>query len=297
MISFSHLGDPNYGRLGNQLFQIAATIAIARANKQEFVFPEWKYHSYFENTLPVGQNRNAAIYYQKSKHFYEVRIGNSDTDLRGFFSCADFFSSSREEVRYYLKPKTLIISDLKRKYEHIFSRKTCSLHIRRGDFLKYQLQYPPIEDSYYFNAFKEFDEETLFVVFSDDIEYCKSKFIGDKFVFIENEIDIIDMFLMSMCDNHILSNSTFCWWGAWLNENFAKKIIAPRQWFGPGHAINYKRLTKEITKDFITIKSNKEYNILEGGVIYLIYHIKLFFMHKLKKIIPQKIRSSLRSKL
>ena len=73
----------------------------------------------------------------------------------------------------------------------------------------------------------------IFVVFSDDIKWCKENFIGNNFYFVENEKDYIEMYLMSSCNNNIISNSSFSWWSAWINENENKKIIGPKNWFGP----------------------------------------------------------------
>lgn len=291
MVSFSLLGTPGYGRLGNQLFQISATIAIAKKNKQNFVFPEWIYSQYFENALPTGENPNPTICYQKQKHFYEINLGPGNWDLRGFFSSSFFFDFARSDVRHYLTPKKEIIETLKEKYINLFSKKTCSIHVRKGDFLKLELQYPEISDHFFESAISEFDKDTLFIIFSDDINYCKKKFLGEKFVFIENEKDIIDLFLMSMCDNHIICNSTFSWWGAWLNQNESKKIIAPAQWFGPAHSMQYQKLSKEITDGFITIdNTNKKYSSIEGISVYILYHLKHFLRYKVKNIIPKAIR-------
>jgi hypothetical protein len=73
-----------------------------------------------------------------------------------------------------------------------------------------------------------------FYVFSDDIEWCKN-FFSDilDFEFISGNNEIRDLYLMSSCENNIIANSSFSWWGAWLNKNPNKKVIAPSVWFGP----------------------------------------------------------------
>ena len=76
-----------------------------------------------------------------------------------------------------------------------------------------------------------------YIIFSDDIEYSKQNFLGDKFIFVEDK-DYIELFLMSMCKHNIISSSSFSWWGAWLNKNENMKVIAPMKWFGridPGY--------------------------------------------------------------
>jgi len=86
---------------------------------------------------------------------------------------------------------------------------------------------------YYIKAMERLKDKTdVFVVFSDDIEWCKQNF--SNAVFIENEKDYVEVYLMSLCDNHIISNSSFSWWGAWMNKNENKTVIGPQIWFGPG---------------------------------------------------------------
>jgi len=73
------------------------------------------------------------------------------------------------------------------------------------------------------------------VIFSDDIEYCQQNFKDEKYVFV-HESDYYDMLLMSMCNHNIIANSSFSWWGAFLNKNENKTVIAPENWFGPHYA-------------------------------------------------------------
>ena len=102
--------------------------------------------------------------------------------------------------------------------------------------------HPACNLGYYKEAIKLMDVNK-FIVFSDDMSWCKENFVGDEFIFMENNSDYIDLWLMSLCDNNIIANSSFSWWGAWLNQNPNKKVIAPKKWFGP--AINHN------TKDLI----------------------------------------------
>ena len=71
-----------------------------------------------------------------------------------------------------------------------------------------------------------------YLIFSDDLEWCKENFdfIENK-VIIEGNTDYQDLYLMSLCKNNIICNSTFSWWGAWLNKNDKKIVIAPEKWF------------------------------------------------------------------
>jgi len=118
------------------------------------------------------------------------------------------------------------------KYKNIISN-SVSIHVRRGDYLNKYDKHPVQDINYYNLAMKYFRDYKKFIIFSDDIEWCKTNFIGDQFIFIEGEHDYIDLWLMSLCDHNIIANSSFSWWGAWLNQNINKKVIAPKNWFGP----------------------------------------------------------------
>jgi hypothetical protein len=73
------------------------------------------------------------------------------------------------------------------------------------------------------------------MVFSDDIEWCKENLQLENSTFVSTDSDYVDLCLMSMCNHHIIANSSFSWWGAWLNKNKDKKVVAPNQWFGSAY--------------------------------------------------------------
>ena len=119
------------------------------------------------------------------------------------------------------------------KYKSLFNKNTVSLHIRRGDYVNLSDHHLLLDISYYKNAVNMFKNIEKVVVFSDDIEWCKENLDIKNTEFIENETDIVDLYLMSQCTHNIIANSSFSWWGAWLNKNDNKKVIAPKKWFGP----------------------------------------------------------------
>lgn len=111
-----------------------------------------------------------------------------------------------------------------------------SLHVRRGDYLHEEGLGNICDLNYYQSAINYITNKINyphFFVFSDDIQWCKSKFKGDNFTFIDWNIgdeSYIDMQLMSNCKHNIIANSSFSWWGAWLNQHPEKYIIAPSKW-------------------------------------------------------------------
>jgi len=110
------------------------------------------------------------------------------------------------------------------------------LHVRRGDYLQLPTHHPTCTIDYYHKALANFDGKVL--VFSDDIDWCRKTFQDPRFEFVKGNLDYIDLYLMSMCKNNIIANSSFSWWAAWLNDNKDKKVIAPKKWFGPAISHN-----------------------------------------------------------
>lgn len=124
--------------------------------------------------------------------------------------------------------------------ELITNKRAVSCHVRRGDYLKDSL-YGVCTSEYYVKAIDEINKKVspdLYCVFSDDIKWCKEnlgEIIGkDKeIVFVDwnkGENSFRDMQLMSLCNHNIIANSSFSWWGAWLNNHEDKVVIAPSVW-------------------------------------------------------------------
>lgn len=115
-----------------------------------------------------------------------------------------------------------------------------SLHVRRGDYIKnprVEKEFGPCSLDYYRKAMAEV-EKTLpsptYFIFSDDLPWVKANLpVGDKAVFVNGKdmTDVEDLMLMSMCQHNIIANSSFSWWGAWLNKNPDKIVVAPTPWF------------------------------------------------------------------
>jgi hypothetical protein len=84
---------------------------------------------------------------------------------------------------------------------------------------------------------KKVGMDKKFLIFSDDIQWCKQNFPEMKnFVYIEGQKDYEDFLLMSLCNHNIICNSSFSWWAAWINQNSNKIVIAPKKWFGPAYS-------------------------------------------------------------
>lgn len=226
------------GRLGNNLFQIAVAVSYAKRISAVSVFSPWRYSKVFSNNLDFinGEKlKNYHMYEEKGFQYSPIEIPSSfdRIKLSGYFQSEKYFDETL--VREVFTPRKDLIRYLREKYD---LNNSVSVHVRRGDYLGLQDYHPVQNMDYYQEAFSYF-QDSKFYVFSDDIDWCKNNFKGN-FVFIDKQDDYLDMFLMSLCNHHIIANSSFSWWGAWLNKNKDKRVIMPKKWFGPSanHDIN-----------------------------------------------------------
>ena len=121
----------------------------------------------------------------------------------------------------------------------IKSRKfTCSVHVRRGDYLRANNKHHGLCSMSYYRKAMDYMKSNIsiqvnFFIFSDDIQWAKNNFADDNIIFVsgeENDKPYEEMYLMSLCQGNILANSTFSWWAAVLNENVDKKVVSPKEW-------------------------------------------------------------------
>ena len=228
MITFRDLN--NWGRFGNQLFYIASTIGIAERQGYNFGFPEWKYQQWFEFPLPIMESTMGN--YSEPFFKYDEVVCADNTNLSGYFQSDKYFNHCDDLVEYYFQFKKEVVEKIKNKYEHILDGNTCAVHVRRGDYVNNK-NHPVLDINYYRKAFNKMGN-CRFLVFSDDIDWCKQTM--GNLLFIERGNEVEDFILMSLCKNFIIANSSYSWWAAWLSKNKDKKIIAPYKWFGSGLA-------------------------------------------------------------
>lgn len=220
------------GRLGNQLFQVAATIGTATNHQRAYVFPEWPYNNWLDSPVPTGSIPDCVEYNEPNFSFNAIILDNRNWTLHGYFQSEKYFKHCEELIRSHFKLNKVAADKV---MDIGANDKTVSIHVRRGDYLELQNYHPIQPISYYTNALDLVKTRTQIdrvLVFSDDIQWCKLE-LGISADFVYGDHDIIDMFIMASCGHHIISNSSFSWWGAWLNPAPEKIVIAPARWFGP----------------------------------------------------------------
>lgn len=162
---------------------------------------------------------------------------NKDYYLRGLWQTESYFLDVKEEVKKAFSFKNVNLE----KYNAILADKcNVGMHVRRGDYISNE-KYKKIlgnvcNEKYYQEAINMLDMNQRYnlLVFSDDINWVKNnfKFLNEYNVeFISGNTDEEDLYLMSKCHHNIIANSTFSWWGAYLNSSINKQVIAPSKWF------------------------------------------------------------------
>lgn len=266
MISFNQLG--NLGRLGNQMFQYATIKGIAKNRGYDFIVSPLNYfgvsdpnvrstsdniYSTFELESAKQGTQSVSIVKESGFAFDQNLFDTcaDNVDLYGYFQSEKYFEHIKDEVKKDFTFKDYIKVPTKKQFQEVFGDEdVISLHVRRGDYVNNK-EHPTPSLNYYYKALEQLDSELSVMVFSDDIEWCKEQtiFSGDRFLFSEDNIAGVDLYLQSLCKYHIIANSSFSWWGAWLADS--KKTIAPQKWFGGNCS---KNETKDLyLKEWCTI--------------------------------------------
>lgn len=192
--------------------------------------------------------RRDLSYREASCNFDPEVLRREPTLLLGYFQSEQYFADIKEQVREAFRfqgtdaktPGLFLPAEQQELLSEIRGSEAVSVHIRRGDYLSAQNQalFGGIcDDAYYERALAEMKRrlpEAVFFFFSNDTEWVKERYRGENCVVVEGngeDAGFRDLFLMSRCRHHIMANSSFSWWGAWLDENPDKIVIAPKKWF------------------------------------------------------------------
>ena len=253
----------NKGDLGNQLFKYAVIRKYSRKYGVPVLLPEPNAHRLSELNIKceyyakhilelysINKYKERQFHYDASTLSYAKK-----KDFYGFFQTEKYFKDIRHilqneiQLADHKKEKKAIenINSIKRDFP---GKEIVSIHVRRGDYIPSKkwysdgitnyspdrhLKFPLLTVGYFQSAAARF-QNAVFLVFSDtsqDIEWCKENLDIKDTIYAHNE-DLIDFKMMQFSDHNIISNSSFSWWAAWLNNNPDKRVISPREedWFG-----------------------------------------------------------------
>lgn len=235
------------GRLGNQLWQIASTVGVAALRREDVSFPAWDYAPYFSVPAEFFSNESGVDVRDCVPHL----TPNAATYLQDH----NLFSHMASQIQVWFHP-SLIAQETIETCEafHRLRKPVLSVHVRRGDnvpgadpgVVDKHLYHPMPTLDYYQRAIAMYDGAYRSVaVFSDDPAWCAENIPGDYHHFGQSRTkehlpeyvtepfnDWLDLFLMALCTaGHVVSNSTYGWWGAFLADD--ESPIVPKPWFGP----------------------------------------------------------------
>jgi len=243
VITFKKLG--RLGNLGNQLHQIASLIGFAEKYNCELVLPEWRYGQYFPNLPKLAQIVEAEVAIEEPHYHYTPEFWDTyaetfrtkNVDISGWLQSEKYWEHCKKKVFNTLSVQEEIVKHVKEKFAEALKKNTIAISIRRGDFVTNPNHYLlPIH--FYLNAllkyFPEYKASNI-IIFSDDFQYCKMEIKALPNIYFAAGLNAIEQLcLMSLCNDFIISNSTFSWWGAILGEKEGTAVIrSPHYLEGP----------------------------------------------------------------
>jgi len=242
-----------FAGLGNQMFQVATGYTTAKTQRKEFHVNNIlkNGHSdinYFENVFrkcSINTSTTCNIFKEPEHDFtkrLDIPLLSSDITIQGYFQNEDYFIHNRNDILelFSIEPHREIY--INNKYPHL--NKGVFIHYRRGDYLLYP-EYNITNDEYYKRGIAiilEKHPDAIFHICSDDLLYCRKldyiNIFGEKVVYVEED-EINCLYIMSKCHyGGIGANSSFSWWGGWLNQNMNKNVIYPDMWKGDRKDLN-----------------------------------------------------------
>lgn len=184
--------------------------------------------------------KNTQHIFEKRLFFFQKEILKLQGDfyLDGYWQNPNYFTAIRNTLIQELQLKESSVGD--EIIESITNNQSVSIHVRRGDYISNKHNrriYYELPIDYYKLAIaylKTKIESPIFYIFSDDVTWCQQNISSDvnlDFIYPKSRSCYDDFHLMSKCKHHIIANSTFSWWAAWLNTNLEKIVISPEKWF------------------------------------------------------------------
>lgn len=259
------------GGIGNQMFQYAAskaqanrlgtglyldkthfqTTPLGKKNlrqyeldvfniKESFKSPAFHWVKKYLKTAKVyaGFDTFKEKHVHVHQDFFDIK---DNTYIEGFFQSEKYFKEFEKEIRKDLTFRTELQDDNQSLFKKIKTVNAISLHVRRGDYVsnsETNQTHGVCSLEYYQKAISKIESKVstpYFFLFSDEPEWVQQNLkLTHPFKIVnhnEGENSFEDMRLMSNCQHHIIANSSFSWWGAWLNNNKNKIVIAPKEWF------------------------------------------------------------------
>lgn len=224
------------------MYQTAATIQVAEQLNTDFVLPTKSHAGHYGNISPDMSGFSYEFKFQDvtlPNKFNQPTFGytpvdlKDNTELHGFYQAHQYFDNIRDKlINKYFKFKDEVIAEAAK---HPITENCLGISVRRGDYIQLQHNHCVLSQKFYQDSLRLMTDIDRVFFFSDDIPWCRSNCFwseedSDLISFVEDN-KFVQMYMMTQMKNLILSNSTFAWWGGYLN-NKGGTIIIPDPWFG-----------------------------------------------------------------
>lgn len=245
------------GRLGNNLFEIAAAKSISDdillycpSDYAENMILKYKNTLFKDFNIAKKLPNDIEIYREPSYEYKKINI-NSEKNmlLKGYYQSYKYLDKQKI-YKLFSIPESVKV-DIQTRYSKVLEKETVCINVRRGDYLQLPHRHPFCGKSFFSNAMKIFQNKDVnFLVSSDDIKWCKNNIKGNNVFYVENSYPLMDLYVQTICQHNIISNSSFSWWGAYLNPNPNKIVVAPQRWYGMALRLNTQDL---LPKEYIIL--------------------------------------------
>jgi Glycosyl transferase family 11 len=257
------------GGLGNQLFQYAFGRALSSEHKVPLFFNKSdldcgrRHYALDSFNVSVKFKAPGAItHFRETQFNYDPQVHTADTNAYfvGYWQTEKYFHTMATTLRQEITLKTQVSTKTAEVGRQILlSPESTFVHVRRSDYLTPHTSayHGNLTMDYYLSAMKYINDETTSVanyfVFSDDPSWCRQNFPDCQIVDhnLGKGEEVEDLYLMSLCKNAIIANSSFSWWGAWLGDTKPDRIcIGPKKWFSGANLNTEDILPKRwVTRD------------------------------------------------
>lgn len=231
------------GRTGNLMFQVAHAFTKALDYDRQFVIASEEastkhlqsniFRKFDFRIEKIPANNNDYIWGPFTYGAVNKPYEDKPTVYAGWYQSEKFFGDYKNTIRDVFYPTEEFIIKAKKEYLFLETEVVAAINVRRGDYLTQPTRHPVISKEYIDIAVSYLPEHSIKLIVSDDINWCKNNLNYNNSIFVENYYDADALWLLSLCDHYVISNSTFSWWGAWLSKNKDKVVVSPSTWFGP----------------------------------------------------------------
>lgn len=230
------------GGLGNQMFEVAVAASLAKdhdavllINPNEHILPNQgrNINNYLDNVfcrIATDAAPPVKVSYNWDHVYYKPAPYQPNIKLMGHYQSFKYFEHNADFIRKLFAPTPAVLAYINANYNIEHLSKSTAIQVRRGDYVKFPDHHPMLPPKYTTEAVKICDPQKI-LVFSDDPEWCKKNLHFNCYTNYVKEEDYIELYLMTFCKDVIISNSSFGWWGAYLNQ-IGGNVICPPFWFG-----------------------------------------------------------------